>query len=313
MQVNSDVARLRGCGAPQQRCDEALASWRGSLAVADVCAALARFDKGEPLGDLPLLARVVTDYPTARAFVDNFIAPLTSALRAEPLAQLPLGHSSAPGMARLRLAEHGRAGLSLVAFAQRALTRSPSALFEDCTVHELVVAGAGRALLHRLDEGRLVSEAVDCIPGTRLVRGGPDAARQIVAVTRPLLVLQLTREAAQPGPSREIALDDGRVITVISGCKRTSQQLMALGVLGALAHRPALDEMERLAGDTAAARDLRWEALRQMLALDAARGLALLAAVAGIAGDPLSTPAAALAQQLRATHPDLAALIPEPA
>ncbi len=75
----------------------------------------------------------------------------------------------------------------------------------------------------------------------------------------------------------------------------------------------ALSTMEQLAHDITAQRDLRWEALRQMLALDAARGLALLAALAGDAGDPLSTPAAALERQLRANRPDLAALIPEPA
>ena len=70
---------------------------------------------------------------------------------------------------------------------------------------------------------------------------------------------------------------DGRLITAISGCKQASQQMMALGVLGALAHRGGLSMMEQLAHDTTAQRDLRWEALRQVLALDAARGLALLA------------------------------------
>jgi hypothetical protein len=39
---------------------------------------------------------------------------------------------------------------------------------------------------------------------------------------------------------------------------------MALGVLGALAHRPALGAMERAALDEGAERDLRWEALRQV-------------------------------------------------
>lgn len=313
MQVHPAVARLRSDGAVQPGCDAALASWRGSPMVVDVRQTLAQFNAGEPLGDLPALACIIADRAAAQAFVAGFIAPLIGVLRAEPLAQLPLGHSCAPGMARLRLAEQGRAGLSLVAFAQRALTRSPSALFEDCTVHEIVVAGEGRALLHRLDEGRLGSQELALDPGTRLVRDGPDAARQIIAVTRPLLMLQLTLEAVRPGPSREIALEDGRLITAISGCKQASQQMMALGVLGALAHRGGLSTMDQLVHDITAQRDLRWEALRQMLALDAARGLALLAALAGDSSDPLATPAAALERQLRANRPDLAALIPEPA
>ncbi len=94
MQVHPAVARLRGDGAPQPGCDAALAAWRGSPMVADVRAALARFDAGEPLGDLPALARIIADHAAAQAFVAGFIAPLTGALRAEPLAQLPIGHSA---------------------------------------------------------------------------------------------------------------------------------------------------------------------------------------------------------------------------
>jgi hypothetical protein len=313
MQVHPDVARLRGDGAPQPGCDAALSAWHGSPGGASVHAALAQYDAGQPPGDLPVLARIIADHAAAQAFAAGFIAPLIAALRAEPLAQLPLGHSAGPGMARLRLAEHGRAGLSLVAFARRERAVPLSALFEDCMVHEIVVAGEGRALLHRLDDSTLRSQELALEPGTRLVRDGPDAARQIIAVARPLLALQLTLEAARPGPSREIALDDGRLITAISGCKRASQQMMGLAVLGALEHRPALDAIERLARDGGAQRDLRWEALRQVLALDTVRGLALLAALAGAEGDTLSAPAAALGRQLRSSRPDLAELIAEPA
>ncbi|MDP5103586.1 MAG: hypothetical protein NWP98_06635, partial [Erythrobacter sp.] len=188
-----------------------------------------------------------------------------------------------------------------------------SALFEDCVVHEIVVAGAAKAVVFRLDETRMTRTAVACMPGTRLTRSGPQEARQIVAVSQPLLLLQLTREAAAPAPSREIALDDTRLIKAISGSKQTSQQIMALGVLGALAHRPALGAMAQVVQDAEAARDLRWEALRQMLALDAAQGLGLLAAVANSLDDVLHTPAAALQRQLAAARPDLAALMVEPA
>ena len=85
-------------------------------------------------------------------------------------------------------------------------------------------------------------------------------------MTQPLLVLQLTRAALRPLPSREYALHDGRLIKTTSACKRTSQQLMALGVLGALAHRPALGWMRA--------------------------GMALLARLAARDDDALSQPAA---------------------
>lgn len=313
MQVHPELAKLRSGDVPQPSCDAALAAWRGLPDVAAVLAAVARYDAGEQLDDLPALARIASDHAAALGFVAGLITLLIAALQAEPLAQLSMGHSAAPGMARLRLAGHARAGLTLVAFARRARVASPSALFEDCAVHEIVVAGEGRALLHRLNDTSLTTGETALAPGMRLTRDGADAARQIIAVTRPLLMLQITREAARPQASREISLDDGRLIKSISGCKRSSQQVMALGVLGALAHRPALGEMERLARDGEAERDLRWEALRQLLALDAGRGLSALALLADRPEDSLAASAATLRRNLIAAHPDLAPLMPEPA
>lgn len=313
MQVHRELARLRSGHAPQPSCDAALTAWRGLPEVAAVIAALARFDAGERLDGLPPLARIITDHTAALGFVAGFINPLIAALRAEPLAQLPLGHSSAPGMARLRLASHGRAALTLIAFARRERTLSPTALFEDCTGYEIVLAGTAQVLQHRIAGGQLTTEEIACVTGTRIERDGADTARQIITVTRPLLLLQVTLEAAHPAPSREITLDDGRLIKAISGCKATSQRMMALGVLGALQHRSALPEIERVAADRAQERDLRWEALRQVLALDAARGLALLARLADSADDPLNVPAAALRRDLVSARPDLAAMMPEPA
>jgi len=68
--------------------------------------------------------------------------------------------------------------------------------------------------------------------------------------------------------------------------------------------------MERIAQDAAAPRDLRWEALRQMLALDARRGMALLAELAARGGDALAAPSASLLGDLLAAQPDLAQMEP---
>lgn len=70
--------------------------------------------------------------------------------------------------------------------------------------------------------------------------------------------------------------------------------------------------MAALAQDPARARDLRWEAMRQVLAMDTAHGLAVLAALADDPVDTLAQSAAVLQQQLRASRPDLAALMAEP-
>lgn len=310
MQAHPALARLRSTPAPQPRTDAALAAWRAAPEVAAILAALSDYGAGASLAALPDLARVVADHTAAQALTDGLIAPLLAALRDEPLAQLPLGHSATPGLARLRLARAGRAALTLTAFARQAAVLPTSGLFEDGEAHEIVLAGAGRALCHQLTGGRLHSDRLVCTPGTRLARGGADETRQFVEVTRPLLVLQLTRTAENPAPSREMALADGALLKTISGCKQTSQQMMALGVLGALQHRPAAAVMAQLALDRGAARDLRWEALRQVLALDSARGMAVLARLTDGHGDELAAPAAALHRDLVAAHPQLVELEP---
>jgi hypothetical protein len=311
MLVDSAIARLRREGAPQPQIDAALAAWRARPEVAAALMELAAYGTGAPLAGGSALGCLLADHAAALRFAGGLIDPLIEASRAEPLAQLPLGFSAKSGLARIRLAQSGRATLSLAVFARRAGVRPASVLLEDGEAQELVLAGAGEAVSYRICTDGLSNVTVACAPGTRITRKGASEARQIVAVTQPLLVLQLAREAAAPVPSREVAVPGGQLLQTISACKRTSQQMMALGVLGALAHRPALMAMEQLARDTAAQRDLRWEALRQVLGLDTARGYALLAHLTAQRGDALAEPAARLQRDLLAAYPELAT--PEPA
>lgn len=314
MRIHPDLARLReGDDHAQPRTDAALAAWRARPEIAAVSAQLLHWDQGERLEVLPALARLMADRGAAEELSGALADALAEPLMAEPLAQLPFAHSAAPGLARLRLVTHGRAALTLAVHAPRPRSVPATALFEDAEVHEIVIAGAGEALLHRRAGSGLASAPLRLAPGARMARRGPDDARQIIAVSRSLLVLQLAREAAEPMPSREIALAGGAVVKTISGCKRTSQQVMALAVLGALHHRPALPAIAATARDKGAARELRWEGLRQCLALDAGAGMALLARLAGDRGDDLHAPAAALLEQLLASRPDLAALVGEAA
>ena len=310
MIVDPAIAGLRSRPAPQPCVTAALARWHDLPEVQAMVTELAAFGEGARLDAVPALARLVGDHAAATTLAQGFIAPVMAALRQEPLAQLPLGHSAAPGIARIRLAENGRASLALAAYAQAAHREPASVLFEDGEAHEIVIAGEGQSLCHHLTAEGLESRSVTCAPGTRLTRGGASEARQFVAVTRPLLVLQLVREAVSPAPSREVALPGGALLQTISGSKAASLTMMALGVLGALEHRGALEPMERLARDPQAERDLRWEALRQVLGLDTAHGLALLEALAARSDDPLREPAARLLRDLVAAQPELAKLEP---
>lgn len=298
MHIHPDVAGLRHGLPAQPLTDAALARWRARGEVAAVLAALPVFDAGAALEEVPVLARLLSDAGTAARLAGGLIEALAPALAAEPLAQLPLGHTTAPGMARLRLASHGRSALTLAAYACRTEARPVSALFEDGLGHEVVIAGEGIALVHRREGARLESTTVALTPGTRLTRGGVEDARQIIAVTRPVLMLQLTREPAHPHPACEIALADGSLVRTISGCRHTSQQMMALAVLGTLGHERAVPVMAALARDRSAERDLRWEALRHCLALDAWAGLAALTELADDPADGLADPARALKTRL---------------
>ena len=313
MHVHPELALLRGRPAPQPLCNQVLAAWRALPQVEALRCGLARIAAGAPVAAVPELCGLLDDHAAARGFVDRLFVPLMDTMRREPLAQLPFGHSAAPGMMRLRLIEEERTCLMLTMLARRARRLSSSALFEDAAVHEVVVAGAGEAVVHRLSGNRVSSTAVMLAPGVRLSRDGPATARQMTEITQPLVLLQLTCEPPDPRPSREIALADGRVIQTISGSRQASQHMMALGVLGALEHRAGIGAMVQVARDPARPRDLRWEALRQVLALDAGSGLALLAALAENRGDALSAPADALRERLTATRPELAALQTEPA
>ncbi|GIX18759.1 MAG: hypothetical protein KatS3mg120_0435 [Erythrobacter sp.] len=313
MRVDPALARLRAQGPDQPLTEAALATWRAQSEVGAITAELARHAGGAGLEQCPVLARLFADAQAGQALLASLLQPLFAALRAEPLALPALGHRSAEGLVRLELAAHAGAVLGLVVHAPRASAAPEAVLFEDGEVHEVVLAGEGAAICYQRAPASLMSAEIALNPGVRLARRGVGEARRIVAVTRPLVLLQLIRVPDTPAEGALVACADGRVLRRVSGCKRTSQKLMALGVLGALGHRPALLHMARLVRDQAAARDLRWEALRQALALDAAEGLKLLGALAGDPADPLAAEARGLTARLCAGRPEMAALLTEAA
>ena len=80
---------------------------------------------------------------------------------------------------------------------------------------------------------------------------------------------------------------------------------------------PALNEVEAAPTMAAMAREagpdgLRWQALREALALDTAEGFRALCHVARASDDPLAMPAGALRAQLVEAHPELLALEKQP-
>jgi hypothetical protein len=81
---------------------------------------------------------------------------------------------------------------------------------------------------------------------------------------------------------------------------------MMLALLGRMKCSEAAPLMAEI-GIEQGADSLRWEALREALALDTAMGFAALCRVARSPLDPLAAPAGALRGQLIETHPQLRA------
>ena len=134
----------------------------------------------------------------------------------------------------------------------------------------------------------------------------PLSARLITNVEQSVLLLQLSRTAEHPTAAREFDSESGQFLRSASGDKLTSRKVMALSVLGALEHRDALPVLGDVARDAWLDDDLRWEAVRQTLALDSASGMRLLNDLAEQSPDALAQPAARLRSQLLGAYPQLA-------
>lgn len=307
MRAHPDIAMLRSYPKAQHRPVPPSSDWRALPQAGPLVAALDAYGQGAELRGVPPLAAVLSDLRAAQALVEAVVVHALAALERAPLDLLPFAHSLQPGLARVRIAEAGRATLTLIVYERRNPGPRPvSVLFEDGEAHDMVVAGQGAALLHQLGAAGIVTREIALTPGSRMAIEGAGQSRQIHAAETSLLVLRLSRMPANPEPSREFSLPDGQLIRASSGCKRTSQSMVALAVLGALSHRPAAAPMERLALNPDKPRHLRWEALRQLLAMDARAGTVLLERLANERGGVLAGPAAALWRNLVAAHPELA-------
>lgn len=305
MHVHPDIAALRGDEAAQRRIRARMASarsaWQAMPQVEGLAAALSAYGKGAPLAQCLTLERAMTDHASATGLVSIWITELVEALREEPLGEVPNRYRVATGLTSVQLLKSGRATLSLLAYERPVSDPAPpqTALFQDRETHEIVLAGAARGTFHSLDESGWIStsecqwrsgDSIHC-PDNRHVR-------QVVAAKRSMLLLQLVRLPETPRPSREIRLADGKQVHCASGDKAASQRFMALSVLGALDYKPAIDTFEARALDRSEDAEVRWEAVRQALAMEAARGLELLERLKGDASDPLARPATDLFRTL---------------
>lgn len=325
MIVHPRLRALRADDSPQRHAQDALgaslANWRARPEVAEMLTEVDRFAGYAPLADCPALAALFRPRaPQAMQLAESFAAAMAGALAAAPLGHVPLRHSTDGKCSTLVLARQGNASLLLITTASDALEGRPARAgvsFAPGESWEHVLAGSAAAetvecCLAGARTAVLDRRAIALTPGTVLCLDGERQALRLRAIGSSLVSLRLHRRPAKAGASREYDLATGELIHQAAGNPRDSRIELILAMLGRMGRTDAVPAMAAIAlGEGSDA--LRWQALRECLALDTGEGFAALCAVARRADDPLAGPAGRLRKDLLARHPELAGIVPCPA
>ena len=124
--------------------------------------------------------------------------------------------------------------------------------------------------------------------------------------------LRLQRRTSAVDPVREYRLSDGCLVHQAAGTPRDSRLELTAALLGRMKRRDAAPMLAAMVEEHGS-ESLRWQSLRECLALDVAVGFPALCKLAEREGDPLQQPAEVLRAQLLARHPELKELSPCPA
>ena len=312
MQIDERIAAL--CGNPsaqrraQIRIEQVREDWLASAPMSGALAELAEYGAGADFEDCSQLAGAAATLDGASALIEPLIDGMGRALDDEPLAHVPFRHQKNGGTSILQLATRGRAALVLLAYDETTADPTPATVtFSDVERHEIVLAGAADLRLATLVRELPDRAAID-FEDRRVVAGetlrlAPNEARLSRAVYGRMVVLRIARTPHAPAPSRVFRLADGRLLHRASGDRQESQREMAMALLGRMGRSdaaPALAMQARTGSN-----HLRWQALRECLALDTASGFAELLRIAQALEDPLAAPAQALHAQLIEAYPQL--------
>lgn len=289
--------------------------WAARPSTKILLSELERFGEGQDFTSCDELRNLFTDYDKAKGLIREWSACLTAMLGHEPLAQPDFGHQKSGGIASMRLATSGRAELSVVSFepAEGEAAAIETMRFFDCERYEIILAGAADALFAQVEPSAVGADLVHS-RRKRVVEGqfyqSPKrpvlGSRVFTEIRDRVVILRLVRQPVNPKPTRAIRLSDGTTVGQSCGDKRASCQEVMLTVLGRMGRKDAVPAMAQLA--RSGSDHLRWEAIRQCLALDVAQGFSLLCETAKSPDDPLASHAGTLRAQLLEAHPQLARL-----
>ena len=320
MYLRAELAALNLDDAPQRRAQDrtyqAFAAWRAQDANTAWGAALERFGAGANFDACGALAALFgSDPEPAAALIDGMVATGLVAVSTDPLSHVPLRHGGDAGRATLLLGQAGDASLSLVARSGAALARTPvptSASFAPARHWLRVVAGTARAARIVLgSSGKIESQNANLAPGEVLARDALREALHFRSISGTLVTLELTSRDRRADIAREVQLADGAFLRQSACDPRDSRHELMAALLGRMEREDAAPTLAALAQANAPA-PLRWQALREALALDTRAGFAALSAIANTPRDPLVRAAQDLRGQLLFAHPQLRELVPCP-
>jgi len=281
--------------AGQAALSAAQTAWRNDLRRAGLWDAMIRSAAGD---DADPFANHTGAKAVAQAFVDHIVPVLSE----YPLGQVPVRAGHDMRTSSLLLAQEGRALFSLVAREPGRHVRCAVG-FDGTIRRELVLAGKGAGRLVTRRDTALRFETCALEPPAAFLLDPPRALLVDEVETR-LVSLRLDLLPVTPAPAREYSLETGEFLHQSASDAQESRLELALAILGRMRRGDAVPLMVEFT--RAGSNHLRWQALRECIALDTAVGVAALRTIAADAADALHRPANALLDQLCATHPQLA-------
>jgi hypothetical protein len=309
MRVHPAIAALRSNRAPQRQAQAAVKqacdAWCGEPSVAQALEEFQLFGSGASLEACPTLDQIFTGQGRAEAMAQSLVRNLCAAMARLPFAHPPFRHGFDGRASTLLLAKSGRAQLLLQA-REPGQFDFPCATFSDALRYDATLAGEAQARILRIhgarDLVRFAEEEVALRPGVRL---GFDCTSETVLaheVSKRLVTLRLLQASESPQPGREYCLQTGKLLHQSAGSLATSRREMMVALLGRMERAEAAPVMAGMVR-TESDESLRWQCLRECLALDSEAGFATLSAIAASEIDPLADPARALRTQLIEDHP----------
>lgn len=316
MIIHPELRALRDDDTPQRIAQEALVAsvtqWRDRPHVAALLAAVKDFAGSGNLADFPALARLFYEDGAAEELAGELAGVTLAALADNPLGHAPFRHFTDDTISTLQLARSGYVTLSLVAIDGYGLAKRPPATtadFSPSEVWERVLAGHAQAVIidrgnPRPDRADLSASALTLRSGSLIVRDARSRHMRLDSVDGCLVSLRLQRRLPDAGPTREYALADGKLVHQAAGNPQDSRLELMMALLARMGRADAAPHFATIAcgqGSTA----LRWQALRECLALDTASGFGALSEVARREADELAPAAGALRSQLIESYPQL--------